>query len=69
MMRWGLYLIAGAVFLLFHFRNFSARGERILGGILIIFGMLCLFLYESGILGVGIPSLIMFILGKVGFLL
>ncbi len=50
------------------FRNTKVLSERIVGTIFLSMGAIFLFLYEKGFLGVGVPSLILYLLGKAGFM-
>ena len=59
----GLYLIGSIV--LFR-RICETKKEKIAGTVLLCASAICLALYGFGILGVGLPSLIMNLLGKAG---
>ena len=59
----GLYLIGSIV--LFR-RICETKKEKIAGIVLLCASAICLLLYGFGILGIGLPSVIMNLLGKAG---
>ncbi len=67
-MKWIAYLIFLLIFIWLLFQKSHTRVDRIFGIIFLLLGIGCFILYEQGILGVGLPSILLYIFGKVGWI-